>query len=439
METEVTTEQVTDAKISGYGSHLQVRFITKQECYSVGDTPFSVPASVGVSELSSLINKLLDRESEDSPVIDFDFLIDGEFLRVALGHHLEEKSTSTESVVEIEYLEKHPAPKPAGSILHDDWVSCVQGANNRIVTGSYDNNVRLWTEDGENLVIMHYHSDPVKTVTWIKRDDAVNLLVSGSMDQTLLIWEWDEQTKKHKCLHSCRGHAKSVETVAVDQSQTKIASGSMDSMLKIWSAVPGGDDEEVDEIQHKKARTDGHKPLTRTPLRTFDGHTQGISSLVWLDEKRICTASWDHTMKIWDMEQEEQVTTLTGNKVFHSVAFSPLSNLLATGSSDRHIRLWDPRQNDGLLVKSSLSHHTGWVSSVAWSPDNANLLISGSYDKTLKLWDTRSPKAPLYNMSGLEDKILAVDWSQPELMLCGGADNALHIFKAADALQAAES
>ena len=53
-------------------------------------------------------------------------------------------------------------------------------------------------------------------------DDAVNLLVSGSMDQTLLIWEWDEQTKKHKCLHSCRGHAKSVETVAVDQSQTKV-------------------------------------------------------------------------------------------------------------------------------------------------------------------------------------------------------------------------
>ena len=66
-------------------------------------------------------------------MIDFDFLIDGEFLRVALGHHLEEKSTSTESVVEIEYLEKHPAPKPAGSILHDDWVSCVQGANNRWV------------------------------------------------------------------------------------------------------------------------------------------------------------------------------------------------------------------------------------------------------------------------------------------------------------------
>ncbi|XP_022102309.1 ribosome biogenesis protein WDR12-like isoform X1 [Acanthaster planci] len=428
----------TKLDVSGYGSHLQAKFVTKQECYAVGDSPFSVPASVEVTELSALINKLLSREeSEDAVAVDFDFLINGEFLRVALGKHLEEKSISTESVVEIEYLEKHPAPQPAGSILHDDWVSSVQAANHRLVTGSYDNAVRIWTQEGENLAVMQYHSDPVKTVAWIQTDDSESLLVSGSMDQTLLIWKWNEKTQKHECLHSCRGHAGSVESVAVDQSHTKMASGSMDSMLKVWSAVPGDEDEEID-AHHKKAKTETHKPRTRTPLRTFDGHTQGISSVVWVDEGSVCTASWDHTMCLWDIEQGEQVSTLTGNKVFLSVSYSQHCKLLATGSTDRHIRLWDPRQKDGVLVKSSLTHHHGWVSSVDWSPDNENLLISGSYDKTLKLWDTRSPRAPLYNMSGCEDKILAVDWSKSELLLCGGADNALHIFKSREALQAVE-
>ena len=43
-----------------------------------------------------------------------------------------------------------------------------------------------------------------------------------------------------------------------------------------------------------------------------------------------------------------------------------------------------------------------------------------------------SPKAPLYDMEGHEDKILAVDWSMPQYMLSGGADNHLKIFKHGD-------
>ena len=44
---------------------------------------------------------------------------------------------------------------------------------------------------------------------------------------------------------------------------------------------------------------------------------------------------------------------------------------------------------EGAIVKGSFSSHTGWVSSVAWSPNNEHLFISGSYDCLLKLWDTR--------------------------------------------------
>ena len=45
---------------------------------------------------------------------------------------------------------------------------------------------------------------------------------------------------------------------------------------------------------------------------TLSGHNEGISSTLWLSEKEVCTASWDHTIRIWDMERAENTATLVG-------------------------------------------------------------------------------------------------------------------------------
>ncbi len=67
----------------------------------------------------------------------------------------------------------------------------------------------------------------------------------------------------------------------------------------------------------------------------------------------------------------------------HSVAFSSDGGLLASGSADRTIKLWEVAT--GREVRT-LTGHTDTVLSVAFSPDG-RLLASGSYDKTIKLWD----------------------------------------------------
>ena len=66
---------------------------------------------------------------------------------------------------------------------------------------------------------------------------------------------------------------------------------------------------------------------------------------------------------------------------------------IATASGDRTVRLWDVNTGGPLRT---LTGHTGWVRSAAFSPDGMTI-VSGSYDRTARLWDAatgeRAPHA----------------------------------------------
>lgn len=84
---------------------------------------------------------------------------------------------------------------------------------------------------------------------------------------------------------------------------------------------------------------------------------------------------------------------------------------------------------EGTIVKNTYLGHTQWVQAVRWSTTNEYLFVSGAYDNHVKLWDYRSPKAPIFELIGHEDKVLACDWSNPKFILSGGSDNSVRVFK----------
>ena len=141
------------------------------------------------------------------------------------------------------------------------------------------------------------------------------------------------------------------------------------------------------------------------------GHTSYVSSVVFSpDGSLIASGSGDQTIRIYDARNGQHKITLTGHtRYVSSVAFNPDSRTLASGSYDGTVRLWDVVTG---AEKITLTGHNPLVTSVAFSPDGKTLASSGGWrDKSVRLWDviTGMHKSTFIHTEDLESVAFSPD------------------------------
>ncbi|KAG8899904.1 hypothetical protein FRC00_000712, partial [Tulasnella sp. 408] len=140
------------------------------------------------------------------------------------------------------------------------------------------------------------------------------------------------------------------------------------------------------------------------------------------DGTLLASGSHDHTVRLWDPHTGRQIGgPLAGHSgIVWSVSFSADGRLLASGSRDKTIRLWDIQT--GKQVGEPLKGHSDTVCSVCFSP-NSKLLASGSDDNTIQLWDIQTGTRMGKTLNGHRDEVSSVCFSPDGKLLASGSDD----------------
>ena len=240
------------------------------------------------------------------------------------------------------------------------WVRAVVFLSDRqIITAGQDKNIKIIdVASGQVVKTFVGHTNLVNSLAIAP---AIDLLVSGSFDNTVNIWQISTG-KLQRSLKGDNGHKDKIWGVAISPDGKQIVSASRDKTLKIWDVKTG-------EL-----------------LRTLTGSLAGVTCvLVTPDGKRVISGSGDKVIRVWDLASGKQIFILTGHEeAIAALAITNDGNYLFSGGKDspNSIRLWNLRTKSLIW---NLIGHTDLVTSLAITPDQLKL-ISSSQDKNIAIW-----------------------------------------------------
>ncbi len=232
-------------------------------------------------------------------------------------------------------------------------------------------------------------------------------IASSGLDRTIRLWRYSEDKEAMSASVQPQielyGHKASIDSLAVHQPSNRILSASADHSLGFWSSkksdAPAAPESLLPSGTSRNAKRRKVGPATSTPQRgplsLMKSHSAPVSDTVFApnDHTVAYSTSWDHSLKTWDLPTSTCVDTRSTSHALLSLTALPSLNLVAAGTSARHITLIDPRASATTVSAMTLRGHTNAVVSLASDVDSSYALLSGSHDGTCRVWDVRSSRS----------------------------------------------
>eukprot|EP00743_Colponemidia_sp_Colp-15_P006217 GILK01006687.1.p1 GENE.GILK01006687.1~~GILK01006687.1.p1 ORF type:complete len:888 (+),score=130.49 GILK01006687.1:52-2715(+) len=205
----------------------------------------------------------------------------------------------------------------------------------------------------------------------------------------LLVWEWQSETQILKQ----QGHFFDLNVVAYSPDGHNIATGGDDGKVKLWNTT------------------------SAFCFVTFTEHTGPITAASFTPQgNAVVTASLDGSVRAFDLVRYRNFRVMTSPTPvqFTSLALDPSGEIVCAGTLEPFdIFVWSLQTGKLLDI---LSGHEGPISSLSFSPSQP-LLASGSWDKTVRVWDMFARKAKTETFQHTSD-VLTVAFRPDGKELC---------------------
>ncbi len=317
---------------------------------------------------------------------------------------------------------------------HQDgvWGVDITKDGETLVTGSWDQTLKLWQRNGKLLKTLSDHKNRVYKVKFSHNNQ---LIASASIDRTIKLWTIDGQllrtlvthkpvydvsfspddqtliaatgnniqvwTVEGKLLKQLRGHKAEVYDVEFSHNGQFFLSSGKDHSIKLWTKngqllktiqdhnntvweVEWSEDDSYflsasEDGTIKKWNLDG------TLIQSILAHTSAVMDVEFVPQRKVFfSVGEDQTIKIWSIEGE-LIDTFEGHRDgILDLAIDAKREFWVSASWDKTIKLWQPNKPLWLHYLE----HQAEIRGIAFTPDQ-NHVVTASRDHTLKLWNPK--------------------------------------------------
>ncbi len=197
-----------------------------------------------------------------------------------------------------------------------------------------------------------------RLVTALSISSDNKLLVSGSRDKSVVLWDVANRRPRHEL----NGHTDTVSDVAISSNGLHVASAATSDSVRIWSVESG---KQVKQFAQKQVVCLAFSP----------------------DGQRLVCGLDDGRMVLWNVESGVAEKTLSGHTDgIRDIAFSADGRLLGTGSDDASARIWDIGAGTSLR---QFTEHSAAVVTTQFSADGKQF-VSGDEMAQVTLWNVET-------------------------------------------------